>query len=137
MHTSQHKVLSHNAFVFCCKLFFFYSRIMVRYIDMKNIGYVKRVSDQCVFLFSTSCELPNFPRFFCFFSLKFTYENDFASSLVSFLSSFATSFVPNFVVLRMFIFKFLQLMLIVLEVKRDTTGVVRTPRSLIQVIIMI
>ena len=67
MDTSQHKVLSHNAFVFCCKLFFFYSRIMVRYIDMKNIGCVKRVSDQCVFLFSTSCELPNFPRFFLFF----------------------------------------------------------------------
>ena len=67
MHTSQHKVLSHNAFVFCCKLFF---SIVVIWCAILNIKYRvrKKVFGPMRFFIFSLCEFPNFSCvFFVFF----------------------------------------------------------------------
>ena len=105
--TESYKCKHHN--IKCClttrlffvaSCFFFYSRIMVRYIDMKNIGYVKRVSDQCVFLFSTYLNSRISPAFFGFFFFEIYFWKRLCGFASFFLSSFTTFFSPYFVVLR-------------------------------------
>ena len=117
MQTSQHKVLSHNAFVFCCKLFF---SIVVIWCAILNIKYrvrKKAFGPMRFFIFNLS-EFPNFPCFFLFFFFEIYFWKRLCGFAAFFLSSFTTFFSPYCVVLRICIF------IIFDELKRGFTGVV-------------